>query len=174
MYLKGSCADLGSPRQPEVWNANGSIRCGSPNDDVLRVHADVRKELKLNRKELAYAAVGVALGAAGCAPQMKSLVVPAANAEERTDTPHLEEAVITLISGTTRDVSSALFHLLPKSGWSIISSDPRLEVSINNGHVATLVAPENEKALFVAKVTISHTSGMEFMVRCHVETKCSD
>jgi hypothetical protein len=132
------------------------------------------KELELNRKELACAAVGVALGVAGCAPQMKSLVVPAANAEERMDTPHLEEAVITLISGTTRDASSALFHLLPKSGWSINSSDPRLDVSIANGHVATLVAPEYEEVMFIAKVTVSHTSGTEFMVRCHVETKCSN
>ncbi len=128
----------------------------------------------MNRKELAYAAVGVALGVAGCAPQMKSLVVPAANAEERTETPHLEEAVITLISGTTRDVHSALFHLSPKSGWSIVSSDPRLAVSINEGRVAVLEAPQYEKVMFIAKVTISHTSGQQFMVRCHVETKCSD
>ncbi len=135
---------------------------------------DIRKGLELNRKELAYAAVGVALGAAGCSPQMKSLVVPPANAEVRTDIPHLEEAVITLISGTTRDASSALFHLLPKSGWSIVSSDARLDVSIANGHVATLVAPEYEEVMFIAKVTISHTSGQEFLVRCHVETKCSN
>lgn len=138
------------------------------------MYARYSKEIELNRKELAYAAVGVALGAAGCAPQMKSLVVPAANAEERTDTPHLETAVITLISGTTRDASSALFHLLPKSGWSIFSSDSRLAVSIVNGHVATLEAPQYEEALFIAKVTISHASGTEFMVRCHVETKCAD
>ena len=136
----------------------------------------------MNRKELAYAAVGVALGAAGCSPAMKSLVVPAANAEERTtaiadalaakDTPHLEEAVITLISNTTRDVSSALFHLMPKSGWSISSSNPRLQVSIDDGNVASLVAPEHEEARFIAHVTISHTSGTEFMVRCHVEERC--
>ena len=109
----------------------------------------------MNRKELAYAAVGVALGAVGCSPAMKSLAVPAANAQERTaaiadglaleNTPRLEEAVITLISGTTRDVSSALFHLLPKSGWSIRSSNPRLQVSIDDGHVATLVAPNMRK-----------------------------
>jgi hypothetical protein len=86
----------------------------------------------LNRKELPYAAVGVALGAAGCSPQMKSLVVPAANAEVREETPHLETAVLTLISGTTRDASSALFRLQPHSGWSIVSSDPRLDVSISN------------------------------------------
>jgi hypothetical protein len=128
----------------------------------------------LNRKELAYAAVGVALGAAGCAPQIKSLVVPAANAEERTDTPHLETAVITLISGTTRDAASALFRLLPKSGWSIVTDDSRLDVSISNGHVATLVAPEYEKVMFFAKVTISHTSGTELMVHCHVEERCSN
>jgi hypothetical protein len=128
----------------------------------------------LNRKELAYAAVGVALGAAGCSPQMKSLVVPAANAEVREETPHLETAVLTLISGTTRDASSALFRLQPHSGWSIVSSDPRLDVSISNNHVATLVAPESEKVTFIAKVTISHESGTEFTVQCHVETKCSD
>jgi hypothetical protein len=128
----------------------------------------------LNRKELAYAAVGVALGAAGCSPQMKSLVVPAANAEERAETPHLETAVLTLISGTTRDASSALFHLQPNSGWSIVSSDPRLDVSIANNHTATLVAPEDEKVTFIAHVTISHTSGTEFNVRCHVETRCSN
>lgn len=138
----------------------------------------------MNRKDLAYAAVGVALGAAGCSPAMKSLVVPSANAEDGaaasagrlalSNTPHVEEAVITLISGTTRDASSALFHLLPKSGWSISSSDPRLAVSINNGHVADLVAPEDEKVEFIARVTISHTSGTELLVRCHVESTCSN
>jgi hypothetical protein len=138
----------------------------------------------MNRKELAYAAVGVALGAAGCSPAMKSLVVPAANAGERAapivgrlafeNSPHVEEAVITLISGTTRDVSSALFHLLPKSGWSVSSSDPRLQVSINDGHVATLVAPEDEKVEFIAKATISHTSGTQLLVRCHVEKTCTN
>jgi hypothetical protein len=105
---------------------------------------------------------------------MKSLVVPAANAEVREETPHLETAVLTLISGTTRDASSALFRLQPHSGWSIVSSDPRLDVSISNNHVATLVAPESEKVMFIAKVTISHESGTEFTVQCHVETKCSD
>ncbi len=128
----------------------------------------------MNRKELAYAAVGVALGVAGCAPQVTSLVVPAANAEERSDAPHIEGASITLISGTTRDASSALFRLLPKSGWSIVSSNPQLEVSISDGHVATLQAPEDEKVTFHAQVTISHTSGTEFEVRCHVETRCSN
>ncbi|MFY9885933.1 MAG: hypothetical protein WAL67_07855 [Candidatus Cybelea sp.] len=79
--------------------------------------------------------------------------------------------MITLISNTTRDVSSAIFHLLPKSGWSISSGNPRLAVSMDNGHIATLVAPEHEEAEFIAKVTISHTSGQEFLVRCHVEKK---
>ncbi len=138
----------------------------------------------MNRKELACAAVGAVLGAAGCSPAMRSLAVPAVDAEERSkaigdrvapeSTPHLEQAVITLISGTTRDASSAVFHLLPKSGWSISCSDPRLEVSIVNGHVATLVAPENEQVAFIAIVTIAHSSGTDFTVRCHVEEKCSN
>jgi len=138
----------------------------------------------MNRKEWACATVGTVLGAAGCSPAVRSLAVPAVNAEGRApamddpraveNTPHLEEAKITLISGTTRDVSSAYFHLVPKSGWSISSSDSRLEVSIDDGHVATLVAPENEKVQFAARVTISHTSGTEFTVRCHVEETCSN
>ena len=138
----------------------------------------------MNRKELACAAVGAVLGAAGCSPALKSLAVPAVDAEERSqaiggqlaaaNTAHLEQAVITLISGTTRDASSALFHLLPKSGWSISSSDSRLAVSIKSGHVATLEAPENEKVAFVATVTISHSSGTEFTVRCHVEERCAN
>ena len=81
--------------------------------------------------------------------------------------------MITLISGTTRDVSTALLHLVPKSGWSISSSDSRLQVSIERGHVATLIAPEYEKVVFIAKVTISHASGTQFVVRCHVEETCS-
>jgi hypothetical protein len=138
----------------------------------------------MNRKEWACATVGTVLGAAGCSPAMRSLAVPAVNAEGRApaiddqraaeSSPHLEEAVITLISGTTRDVSTALFHLVPKSGWSISSNDSRLEVSINNGHVATLVAPQNEKVMFTARVTISHTSGTHFVVRCHVEETCTN
>jgi hypothetical protein len=142
------------------------------------------KEIEMKRKELAYVAVGVALGAAGCSPAMKSLAVPAANAEEGTavipsrlafgNTPHLEEAVITLISGTTRDASSAIFRLLPKSGWSVSSDNPQLQVSIENGHVAILEAPQNEKVMFIARATISHTSGMQFVVRCHVEETCTN
>ena len=78
----------------------------------------------MNRKEMACAAAGAVLGAAGCSPAMKTFALPEAGAAETAsiaggtpvaNTPHLEEAVITLISGTTRDASSALFHLLPKS-----------------------------------------------------------
>ncbi len=138
----------------------------------------------MNRKELACAAVGAVLGAAGCSPAIRSLAVPAVNAEEPApaiddrlgadNTPHVEEAVITLISGTTRDASSALFRLLPKSGWSISSSDDRLQVSIENGHVATLIAPEDKKVQFIARATISHTSGTQLVVRCHVEETCTN
>ncbi|HKU81092.1 MAG TPA: hypothetical protein VJP76_02895 [Candidatus Tumulicola sp.] len=132
----------------------------------------------MNRKELACAAVGAVLGAAGCSPALRSLAVPAANAESAAarglvaGVPHLEEAVLSLISGTTRDVSTALFHLLPKSGWSITSSDSRLAVSIENGHVAVITAPEDERVHFIARATISHDSGTEFTVRCHVEGSC--
>jgi hypothetical protein len=138
----------------------------------------------MNRKELACAAVGAALAAAGCSPAVRSLAVPAANADEGTaaipgrlafeNTPHLEEALITLISGTTRDASSAVFRLLPKSGWSVSSSDPRLQVEIQNGHVAALEAPQDEKVAFIARATISHTSGTQFVVRCHVEERCTN
>ena len=132
----------------------------------------------MNRKELACAAVGAILGAAGCSPAMTSLALPAANAEPAptrglgAGVPHLEEAVLSLISGTTRDVSTALFRMLPKSGWSITSSDSRLAVSIENGHVAVITAPEDRKVQFIAQVTISHDSGTEFTVRCHVEGSC--
>ncbi len=136
----------------------------------------------MNRKEMACAAAGAILGAAGCSPAMKTLALPEAGAAETAsiaagtpvaNTPHLEEAVITLISGTTRDASSALFHLLPKSDWSAASSDPRLQASVDRGHVVVLQAPEDEKVWFVAIVTISHPSGTEFLVRCHVEERCS-
>lgn len=136
----------------------------------------------MNRKEMACVAAGVVLGAAGCSPAMKTLVVPAASAGETAsiaaiapaaNAPHLEEAVITLISGTTRDASSAIFRLLPKSDWSASSSDPRLQASVNRGHVVVLQAPEDEKVSFIAMVTISHPSGTEFLVRCHVEEGCT-
>jgi len=77
------------------------------------------------------------LGATGCSPAMKSLAIPAARAEEipstfaaaRSDvnTPQITEVLLTLISGTTRDANSVAFRLGQPSGWSISSSDPRLE-----------------------------------------------
>jgi hypothetical protein len=133
----------------------------------------------MNRKEMACAAVGAVLGAAGCSPAMRSLAVPAANAEVTSpmvanaplvgNTPHLTEVLLSLISGTTRDSSSVIFRLEPTSGWSIGSSDPRLQVSIERGHVAILEAPQNEKVHFLASVTISHPNATPFLVRCHVE-----
>lgn len=134
----------------------------------------------MNRREMACAAAGAVLGAAGCSPAMKSFVVPPVEAGEAApvagmapNTPHLEEAVITLISGTTNDASSALFHLLPKSGWSAVSSDPRLTILINRGHVVDVTAPQDRKVAFIARVTISHPNGTEFTVRCHVEDRCA-
>lgn len=136
----------------------------------------------MNRKELACAAVGAVLGAAGCSPAMKSLAIPAANADEAASTslpsvvknvPHLVEAHVSLVSGTAQDIGSVIFRLAPDKGWSIISSDPRLEVSIKRGSVAEILAPEDEKVKFVATVTISHTDGTEFLLRCHVEASCT-
>ena len=40
--------------------------------------------------------------------------------------------------------------------------------------VATLVAPEYKKVAFIAKATISHTSGTQLIVRCHVEGTCTN
>jgi hypothetical protein len=136
----------------------------------------------MNRKEMTCTAVGVLLGAAGCSSAVKSLAIPAANAEEPASTiakapsaqsvPHLTEVLLSLISGTTKDVSTAIFRLFPRSGWSIMSNDPRLQVSIERGHVANLTAPENEKVQFQATATISHEDGSQFDVRCFVETGC--
>jgi hypothetical protein len=136
----------------------------------------------MNRKEMTCAAVGVLFGAAGCSSPMKSLMVPAANAEEAAaaireapsvrNAPHVTEVLLSLISGTAQDIGSAIFRLSPNSGWSITSTDPRLDVSIERGHVATLIAPENEKVQFLATVTISHVDGTTFDVRCHVEAGC--
>ena len=136
----------------------------------------------MNRKEMTCAAVGVLFGAAGCSTPVKSLMVPAANAEETAATiqeapsvrnaPHVTEVLLSLISGTPKDIGSAIFRLAPMSGWSITSTDPRLEVSIERGHVAVLVAPENEKVTFVATATISHVDGTNFDVRCHIEAGC--
>jgi hypothetical protein len=137
----------------------------------------------MNRKEMTCAAVGAVLGAAGCSPAMRSLAVPAANAEETSsivanaplvgNTPHPTEVLLSLISGTTRDVSTAIFRLEPTSGWSISSSDPRLQVAIDRGHVAVLTAPEDEKVHFLATATISHPNATPFLVRCHVASSCT-
>jgi hypothetical protein len=137
----------------------------------------------MNRKEMTCAAVGAVLGAAGCSPAMKSLALPAANAEQTSsivanappvgNTPHVTEVLLSLISGTPRDVSTVIFRLEPTSGWSISSSDPRLQVSIDRGHVATLTAPEDEKVHFQATAMISHPNATPFMVRCHVESSCT-
>jgi hypothetical protein len=137
----------------------------------------------MNRKEMACAAVGAVLGAAGCSPAMRSLAVPAANAEGTSsivanappvvNTPHLTEVLLSLISGTPRDVSSVIFRLEPASGWSISSSDPRLQVSMERGHVAILTAPEDEKVHFIATATITHPNATPFLVRCHVESSCT-
>ena len=97
----------------------------------------------MNRKELACAAVGAVLGAAGCSPAMKSLAIPAANADEAASTslpsvmknvPHLVKLTLTWFPA--RNIGSVIFRLAPDKGWSIISSDPRLEVSIKRGSVA--------------------------------------
>jgi hypothetical protein len=129
----------------------------------------------MNRKEMGCAVVGVVLGAAGCAPAVKSLAVPIADAEtaaQAAKKPHLSEAILTLISGTSNDMSSAIFRLEPNSGWSISSNDARLQVSLENGHVALLQAPEDEKVQFVGIATIRHVDGLHFRVRCHVEAGC--
>ncbi|MGC1380429.1 MAG: hypothetical protein WA814_05345 [Candidatus Baltobacteraceae bacterium] len=134
----------------------------------------------MNRKEMTCTAVGVLLGAAGCSPAVKSLAVPVANAEETAaanvapvpKVPHLGEVLLSLISGTTKDISSVVFRLAPDSGWSVVSNNPRLDVSMERGHIATLQAPEDKQEQFVATATISHSDGTQFLVRCHVEAGC--
>jgi hypothetical protein len=136
----------------------------------------------MNRREMTCAAVGAVLGATGCSPAVESLVVPAAKAEENASAigetpsgkngPRLTEVLLSLISGTTKDISSAVFRLSPNSGWKIVSSDPRLEVSIDRGHAALISAPEDKKVRFIATATISHVDGFKFDVRCHVEESC--
>ncbi|HEY1656052.1 MAG TPA: hypothetical protein VGF86_13160 [Candidatus Tumulicola sp.] len=136
----------------------------------------------MNRKEMACAAVGAVLGAAGCSPAVRSLVVPVANAEKTSsiaanapaigNTRDEIEVLLSLVSGTTKDASSIVFRLVPTEGWSISSSDPRLDVSIGSGHIATLVAPEYEKVHFKATVTISHPTATPYLLRCHVEGSC--
>jgi hypothetical protein len=134
----------------------------------------------MNRKEMGCAVVGAVLGAAGCAPAVKSLAVPVADAETAGSTaaqaaknmPHLSEAILTLISGTSNDMSTAIFRLEPHSGWSVSSNDPRLQVSLVDGHEALLQAPEDEKVQFVGIASIEHVDGLHFKVRCHVEAGC--
>jgi hypothetical protein len=135
----------------------------------------------MNRKEMGCAVVGAVLSATGCSPAVKSLAVPAANAEETASTvaplaknsPHLSEVIFSLISGTTKDISSAIFRLEPHTGWSISSNDPRLQVSLENGHVALLQAPEDQEVQFIGIASISHVDGMHIRVRCHVEAGCT-
>lgn len=136
----------------------------------------------MNRKEMTCAAVGAVLTAAGCSPAVKSLTVPAANVEDTAssmgkksagkDAPHLTEVLLSLISGTTKDISSAVFRLSAGSGWSIVSDDSRLQVSLQSGHVAIIEAPQYEKVHFIATATISNANGFHFLVRCHVEEHC--
>jgi len=135
----------------------------------------------MNRKEMGCAVVGAILGVSGCSPAAKSLTVPVANAEGTAstiapaakNTPHLSEVLLSLISGTAKDISSAVFRLEPSSGWSVTSNDSRLEVSIDNGRAVILQAPENEEVHFIATATIRHVDGMHFTVRCHVEAGCT-
>lgn len=136
----------------------------------------------MNRKEAACAAAGVMLSAVGCAPVVRSSALPAGpveggasserNASPNVKSPHVTEVFLSLISGTTKDISSAVIRLAPKSGWSITSDSPKLHVSIDNGHVANLEAPQHEKVQLVATATISHVDGPEILVRCHIEPGC--
>jgi hypothetical protein len=97
-----------------------------------------------------------------------------ANAPFVQNAPHLKEVLLSLISGTTKDIGTAVFRLSPDSGWSITSSDPRLHVEVQREHVAIVTAPEHKEVQFVATATISHVDGAHFDVRCHVEAGCTD
>jgi len=132
----------------------------------------------MNRKQMACATAGALLGA-GCSPakslpmQFDDARAAAPGASFNKDAARLTEVRLSLLSGPTgRDFGSVLFYLAPKSGWSIKSSDPRLHVDIKNGHVATIEAPPHKAINFQSLVTISHTDGTEYEVRCHVETDC--
>lgn len=134
----------------------------------------------MKRKEMGCAVVGAVLGAAGCSPAVTSFALPVASAEDGASVtgtgakePHVVEIHLSLISGTTRNISSVEFRLEPKTGWSISSSDSRLEATLKNGHVALLQAPEYEEVQFLATVSITHVDGMHFLVRCHVEPGCT-
>jgi hypothetical protein len=136
----------------------------------------------MNRKEMACAAVGALVGASGCSSAVRSLAVPVASAGETAPTiaktaampnaPHVTEVHLSLVSGTPKDIGSAVFRLSPDTGWAIASDDPRLDVSVERGHVATMTAPENEKVHFIGTATISHPDGTTFLVRCHVSADC--
>ena len=125
----------------------------------------------MNRKEMTCAAVGVVLSATGCSSPLKLPTIPAGDTETAAareassvhDAPHITEVLLSLISGTVRDIGTVIFRLSPSSGWSIESDRPRLQVSIEDGHVATITAPDDEKVHFIARVTISHASaGLQF------------
>lgn len=136
----------------------------------------------MNRKEAACAAAGVMLSAVGCAPVISSSGLPVGGAEQSASSerdtspnamsPHATEIILTLISGTSSDMSSAIIRLAPKSGWSIVSDRAKLHVSIVNGNEALLEAPQHEKVQLIAIATISHDNGFHFLVRCHIEAGC--
>lgn len=136
----------------------------------------------MNRKELACGAVGVMLSTVGCASATRTSALPVGGldqsaAAERSispaeASPHVSEVLLSLISGTPQDISSAIFRLRPKSGWSIVSDNPKLYVEMRNGHVALLEAPQDEKVQLVATATISHPDGTHFLVRCHIQPGC--
>jgi hypothetical protein len=135
--------------------------------------------MQMNRKEIACAAVGVMLSAVGCAPSARSSALPVDGAEQNASheldvaankkSPHLNEAILSLISGTTRDMSSAIFQLAPKSGWSVTSNNKKLQVSIEEAYKVLLQAPEDESVHAIGIATITHDDGTTFMVRCHIE-----
>jgi len=84
--------------------------------------------------------------------------------------PHVTEVRLSLISDAHgKDIGAAQFHLSPHSGWSIVSDDSRLHVSIEDGHVATVQASEDKEEQFVAVATLSHPNAPDFLVRCYVE-----
>lgn len=79
------CTRAGSPDLKRRLAGVSFILDGTlPTTTYYGCTLELPNEIEMDRKELAYAAVGVALDAAGCSPAMKSLAVPAANAEERT------------------------------------------------------------------------------------------
>ncbi|HEY2554705.1 MAG TPA: hypothetical protein VGI15_05590, partial [Candidatus Cybelea sp.] len=87
----------------------------------------------------------------------------------KKQSPEITEVHLSLISGTSRDISLAIFRLAPKSGWSIASDSPKLQVSIVGGDEALLQASQDEKEHAKATATITHDDGTTFLVRCHIE-----